>query len=278
MEAKIINDWGDVKFVLPKENIYKFYLMSDIHIDSPHCNLNKFKSHLEMAVDENAKILIFGDLFDIMQGKNDKRHSKDDLIPDLKSSAYYNRAVDFIEEVLSPYKENIIFVAYGNHELGIRQKYEVDVLLELQKRLNFTLGGYEGFLLFNMPNRGDSSMGRIVKSLYYGHGIGSNAPMTMGVLNHKRMDIYIRNVDVIITGHTHLNWYYEQWTMGITSRGVRRIKPIYHLHLPTYLQHTKKIGYANRKMFPPPAIGCVKMIFYYIDGGRDVEIKFERIL
>jgi len=277
MEYNIINEWGDVKFTLPKEDEYNFYFMSDLHLDSPHCMLYKVKDHLAAAKEENARILIFGDLFDIIQGRNDPRAMKEDILPSLKTSAYFNKSVDFVEEILAPYKDNIIFVCYGNHELSIRKRYEIDVLLELQKRLGFVLGGYDGFILFNFPNRQDSSLGRRVKSLYYGHGVGGNSPMTMGVLNHKRMDIYIRDVDIIVTGHTHQSWYYEQWSMGISPRGVRRIQPIYHIHLPTYMQLTKKIGYYNQKMIPPPAIGCVKVKFYYIDGGRDLAVKFERV-
>lgn len=60
---------------------------SDRHIDSPHTDLPLQKRHLSQAVDRGAFVLDLGDLYDAMQGRNDKRSSKSDLKDQYKSGA-----------------------------------------------------------------------------------------------------------------------------------------------------------------------------------------------
>jgi UDP-2,3-diacylglucosamine pyrophosphatase LpxH len=48
-------------------------MISDVHFDNPKCDRKLLKKHLDEAKRRNAKVLINGDLFDLMQGKNDKR-------------------------------------------------------------------------------------------------------------------------------------------------------------------------------------------------------------
>ena len=60
-------------------------LTSDRHHDNPHCNQELEKKHLDQAVEREAVIIDYGDLFCAMQGKYDRRHSKDDIRPEHQS-------------------------------------------------------------------------------------------------------------------------------------------------------------------------------------------------
>lgn len=52
-------------------------LRSDVHHDNPKCDQKLEKKHLDQAKEYNAIIIDNGDLFCAMQGKYDKRASKD---------------------------------------------------------------------------------------------------------------------------------------------------------------------------------------------------------
>jgi len=60
--------------------------ISDVHLDSVHCDRDKLKQHLDLALKRNAPVFIFGDLLDLMQGKYDPRSNKGDLNPKYNSS------------------------------------------------------------------------------------------------------------------------------------------------------------------------------------------------
>lgn len=49
-------------------------LTSDHHLDSPKCNRELLKRHLQEAVNRNAGIHFNGDVLDLMQGVGDKGH------------------------------------------------------------------------------------------------------------------------------------------------------------------------------------------------------------
>ena len=56
-----------------------FLLLSDLHIDNPKCDRKLLTKVMNQALEKNALILIFGDLFCLMQGKGDPRRSKADI-------------------------------------------------------------------------------------------------------------------------------------------------------------------------------------------------------
>ena len=60
-----------------------FLLMSDNHHDSIYCNRDLETEHLEEAKRRNARVFIFGDFFDAMQGRFDPRRSMDELRKDV---------------------------------------------------------------------------------------------------------------------------------------------------------------------------------------------------
>lgn len=273
------NDYRDLVINLPTIST-PIYLMGDLHIDSPYTNLQLIKKHLSQAKEENGGVIIIGDLFDLMQSNNDPRRRLSDLLPQLKETSYLNEVIKMGIEFLEPYKENIILLGYGNHELSILNKLGFDIIKEICERLNIFKGGYEGFITMAIPSYDRDTTNRFLKKIFYTHGRNSNAEMTMGILNHKRMDIWIRDIDIMVSGHLHTYWYYEQKTVEITPKNTRIYGSVHHIQLPTYKEREKVIGYSVERVMPPPTIGCVKISFN-LDGGNrhkgNLKIKVERV-
>ena len=71
-----------------------FFLKSDDHWDNPKCKRDLLKRDLEKAKARNAGILGVGDLFCAMQGKYDKRSSKDDVRPEHQNGRYLDSLVE----------------------------------------------------------------------------------------------------------------------------------------------------------------------------------------
>jgi hypothetical protein len=93
-----------------------FYLGSDHHYDSVHCNRALLTQHLEQMKDENALGLFVGDWFDAMQGRFDPRRSMEELRPEFRTDKYYDVVVKDSADYLKPYASNILVMARGNHE------------------------------------------------------------------------------------------------------------------------------------------------------------------
>ena len=58
---------------------------------------------LQTAVDRNAMIFLFGDVFDAMQGRFDPRRSLDELRPEYRRSDYFDFVVKDAARILSPF-------------------------------------------------------------------------------------------------------------------------------------------------------------------------------
>lgn len=254
------------------------YLMSDIHFDHPDCDLNLFKKHLEMAKEEGAQICIFGDLFDAMQSRRDPRARRSELLTRLKEDGYLNELIKMAVEILEPYKDNILLLGYGNHEISLIKNLDFDIIREVGERLSVPIGGYEGFITFIISPK-DNSQSRFSKVMFYTHGRNSSAEITMGLLTHKRIDIWMRNVDILVMGHLHTHFIYEQKTLSISPRNHRLYSTVYHIQLPTYKERGEVTGFTVEKLMPPSPKGCVRMEFIikHKNDKNGVNIKVERV-
>ena len=75
------------------EDVKSVYLLSDIHFDSVKCDRKLFFKHLDRAKEENAVVLILGDLYELMQMPRDPRCNYVSMRPELKD-------IDYIDEVI----------------------------------------------------------------------------------------------------------------------------------------------------------------------------------
>lgn len=119
-----------------------FLLVSDIHWDNPHCRRDLLGRVLRQAQERGAGILIFGDLFCLMQGKYDPRASKADVRPEHQTANYLDAVVNTAAEYFEPYRENIMLVCPGNHESSVLKRQETDVIARFADAIDVQAGGY----------------------------------------------------------------------------------------------------------------------------------------
>lgn len=284
---KSVNEVGDAYFKIIFENrsdTLKIMLASDIHLDSIYSDTKLFQEHLKRAVEENVYILLIGDILDIMQLRLDKRAHKSELANDLVGGRgdYLNQIIEKTVNFFLPYKNNILLMTYGNHELSILKKYEIDMLKLITQQLGCLLGGYDGYITFNWHLYNEAGT-NFTRRIYYHHGIGGNAPMTMGILNHKRADIWIRGADIVLSGHRHKTFYYEEVVMDINHRNQRTYRNVLHLQLPTYQKKDGAVSFSTVRGYSPSAMGAYVIEFKLrpvYDNGRvrthDVAIDLSR--
>lgn len=253
-----------------------FLLCSDVHIDSKYCKKNIFRRHLEEAKERNAKVLIAGDFFDLMQAKNDPRHNKRNLDTYDIQDTYFNSVIGKTFNFIHPYKEQLAMIGYGNHETASVKHSEVDVLKLFVTMLNnsganITLGGYGGWIRFKFEQ--ESGGGRQSYLMFYHHGSGSNAPMTKGLLNSVRASAFLPDADIIWTGHNHESWLVKQERYRVNDMNKTFNDSQYLLKSSTYYDDTEKgFGFLYEKLSNPKPIGAWWLRFYY--ANKNIYFEF----
>lgn len=180
----------------------KLALFSDVHYDSPDCDRETLKKHLDFCLKDGRYILFGGDLFDAILMKDMKR-----AVPHLieNTDAQLNKKLDDIYNFLKPYQKQILFFGRGNHEESIIKFNGLDVLSMLATMLNMgqehkiLVGNYANFLRFTFKAK---DRREFHYDIFQHHGIGGNAPVTKGIIDWGRIGKSV-NTDLIWTGHRH---------------------------------------------------------------------------
>lgn len=181
----------------------KLALFSDVHYDSPDCDRETLKKHLDFCLKDGRYILFGGDLFDAILLKDMKR-----AVPHLleNTDAQLNKKLDDIYNFLKPYQKQILFFGRGNHEESILKYNGLDVLQMLATMLNMgqehkiLVGNYANFLRFTFKKSSDRK--EFHYDIFQHHGAGGNAPVTKGIIDWNRIGKSV-NADLIWTGHRH---------------------------------------------------------------------------
>ena len=254
-----------------KTNVHKFncefkptkvLLISDVHWDSPYCDRELLKRHLEEAKEIGAHIHFNGDTFDLMGSRRDFRGSKGSLRPEFKVDHYFDEIANQAIEWFSPYAENIKVVGYGNHETSIIKHNEIDLIqrfvggLNMVNNTHIQTGGYGGWIVYNF-NRSGSVLSYRIK---YMHGIGGGV-VTKGVIGHSRMSTYIQGADMIWQGHVHEDYEMNYRIEHMNSKSEVHYKDVLMVRTSTYKDEYKKdnnygaAGWAIEKGFSPRFLG-----------------------
>jgi hypothetical protein len=180
------------------------YYLSDIHWDNAHCDLKAFARDLSAAKAQGSPVFIFGDFFCAMQGKWDKRKSRDALRPEHHSGSYLDKLVSTAADWLAPYADCIALITMGNHEASILQHHETNLLERLHERLT-QMNGYTGQTgaFAGFCNVGMKHIGKNVSSLlYWHHGYGGGGEVTRGMIDNSRTRGQVW-ADIHFSGHIH---------------------------------------------------------------------------
>lgn len=243
-------------------------LTSDWHLDSPHCDRKLLSKHLNEAKEKNYAIIANGDIFDAMQAKNDPRSSKRELKNDIIANTYFNGLLSDAEDFCKPYASHIALMGYGNHEVSVIKHHEIDLMQMLVNNLNkeedshIVLGGYDGFVVCRFLYKGVVDRKVI---LYYHHGAGGSAPMSLGILQMSRTQMHIPDADIIITGHNHNSFVVSKMKLCVSTRGRVQSRRVYLVKTPTYKEEvmSDELSFLRMKGSPPRPIGG-----YWVDFKR----------
>lgn len=237
-----------------------FLCGADAHVDNKKCDRKLLKKHFEQAVKKKAGVILPGDFYCVMQGKRDKRHEKDDLLPELCGSNYLNRILDLGEDILKPIVPYIVMLGEGNHEQRKRQIEEIDLLEELAKRLGLKerLFNYNGWVRFVFGKYGE-------RKLWWSHGSGGYPPVTKGILQTARRAEAV-DADIYLSGHLHTD-FSNRTCRRTMEKGREVIRDVLHIQCPSYIRSDNVKGWHAEQEFPPLPVGGVWLIFY-IEGGE----------
>lgn len=237
--------------------VHEFALISDIHLDNPKCNRKKLIKDLEHCKNRGIKILINGDTFCAMEGRHDRRRSRN-VYPAHNFPDYLDRIVDDAVEVFKPYAHLILLVGYGNHETSVLKNTETDLLKRFVRALDIenTLGGYGGWFVF----RGRYKHGKTSHSyrLKYYHGTGGGGIVTRGAIGAQRQLASVHNMDAAWQGHIHESWAMTNCVERLTDHNTIELKEVLHIRTPTYKEEygDGAKGWHIERGGPPKALGC----------------------
>ena len=259
-------------------------LTADRHIDSPKSNESLQRYHLEQAKEREAFVLDFGDFFDAMQGKTDKRSAKMDINPKLipkdgdEIRGYFNNVVKYGADFIRPYAQNFALIAEGNHESAIDKRLDFNLMDVLFGHLAdmgspCIRGGYRGWVRFFFSSDG---MRRESKNAYYHHGSGGGGPVTKGVIQTNRRSSSVDGADYFISGHIHEQWLIHVPKVTLNMAGNEVIKDCVHIQLPTYKEEFADIGggFHHEKGGPPKPLGAYWIRFYWSIRDRKIKAQF----
>jgi len=242
-------------------------LTSDRHWDSRHSDRKMQKRHLERAMEHDALIMDFGDLFDAMQGRNDRRGHKSAVLEEFGKSDYFNQLVDGATEWFSPYAKNWLMLGTGNHETAIVRHNEFNLTKQLCWNLNreggdIHLGDYSNYVQFKFQRNG-RTMAAPGYNMWYHHGYGGNAPRSKGVLNVDTRAAMYPDADLFVAGHIHQSWEVHKAVERLNKEGKISKRIQTHLQIPSYKGSTGRNGWEVEKGMGPSVLGAVWWRMYF---------------
>ena len=245
----------------------EFLLLSDLHWDNPKCDRRLLKKHLDEALSRNAKVILNGDTFCLMQGRYDGRSMKGDIRPEHNTNTYIDSIIQDAVNWFAPYKDILTVIGYGNHETSVLKRAETDVLRRFVDLFNMThssslmLGGYGGYIVFKASrDQHLTNHSRTVSfKVKYFHGSGGGGIVTKGVIQNNRMATFIHGVDCIWQGHVHELYHHTDMVevLQTGSKYKSELRPLHHIRTSTYKEEfgDQFGGWHVERGAPPKPLG-----------------------
>lgn len=257
-------------------------LTSDRHLDNGKTDRAMVKRHLAQAKERNAFCLDFGDNFDAMQGRDDRRGMKSDVMKENQRNDYFDSLVEAHADFYAPFTDQLAMLGTGNHESSVLAKRETDLTRRLVDELKrrgspVVMGGYRGWVRLMFEGRGKSYRHGV--KLYYTHGGGGgNAVVTKGVINTNRRAVYLPDANIVVGGHIHESWMVEMRRARLLDTGKEYADDQLHLAIPTYKDefHGSPAGYHHENERPPKPLGAWWLRFFYDRDDRKIHYEASR--
>lgn len=191
---------------VPPSGRVGFHLLSDLHIGAASTDHESLARELRDAKSRGDRILINGDVFDLVLAKDEKRyrptalherlHGKDDIVGEVLAWAL---------EILGPVAKNLDVIGTGNHDDKLASKHSFDPVRQLVKGLrslgsSVSYGGYTGFVDYRIAPGFGRARERLV--VFYHHGTGGGAALS-GVAGDAAKFAWVEGAQVVWLGHKH---------------------------------------------------------------------------
>lgn len=266
MEMDLVADWEQW-----------FFLKSDDHWDNPKCRRDILKRDMDKAQERNAGIIGAGDLFCAMQGKYDKRSSKDDVRPEHQNGRYLDSLIETAADWYAPYVPNMVAEGMGNHETAILKNHETHLTERLCERIRTQHGtgpesmGYGYWVRFHMVRANSQSQSIWLRVF---HGSGGGGPVTKGVIQTNRRAVYLPDAHIVASGHIHEQWMLALRRERINSAGTITHETQWHVCTGTYKEEygDGSGGWHVERGAPPKPIGGVWLRIFFARRAFQYEL------
>lgn len=252
-------------------------ITSDRHWDSKKSDRAMQKRHLDTALERNALIIDLGDLFDVMNSRDDKRGSKSSVMNEFNVDDYLNALVEQASEWFAPYANNWLLMGVGNHETAIVKHNEFNLTKQLVWNLNrngaqIHTGDYSNFIKFQFIQSKQSRSYYHPYTMWYHHGHGGTAPRSKGVLNVDTRAAVYPDADLLVAGHTHQTWMVPKPRVRVSTQGTISQDKQMHVQVPSYKGSDFRSGWEAERGFAPTMKGAIWWRMYFRD--RQVNHEF----
>ncbi len=280
-----------------KDSEQGFTLMSDLHVGARNVDYELIAHELEQAKKNKDRILLNGDVFDMILVQDRKRYRSDVLHPKLLGrNDLVDAAVEWGVKILAPYADMIDMIGVGNHEDCVSKFHGTDVTKNLVYELRklrkdkehfIHYGGYTGFIDHRISYNGDKGHVKDRRKrfvIYYHHGAGGNAPITKGMIDFSRLGWV--DADVIWLGHRHARLASSVLHLSCPLAGNDPVnKEIRHIQTGAYFdtycgqsqasleEHGRITNYAADMKVVPQGKGGARVLLSFNGRNDDYQIK-----
>lgn len=255
---------------------FTLYPLGDCHLGSANSDRKKLARLVErIAADPTARWLGMGDIVEAI-APDDKRWAPDDLDEDvtlLRQKHIADYYVYKIAELFAPIIDKCWGVNDGNHEERFGARYYTG----LNQRVLDKLGRPELYGEWSSITRvvfEDANNHRTALKVYQQHGWQAGRKKGAKVNNLDDLMGYIEDCHIYLVAHSHERLITTKTKLGTNPTFTNlRAYDAYGAHTGSFLRTYQlgKVGYAERRSYPPTSLGPV---WFHIDPTRDgVEVE-----
>lgn len=230
-------------------------LLGDLHLGTEESEYEKVIETVEKFQD--TKIILLGDLID-----NAIADSLGDVYSQVDNP---HNAVKTVSHFLSKYKSRILGVIGGNHERRTWRKVGVDPIGLMCEQFGIPYSDDLMIVDLNIKNQKGQrgSRNRTNYAIACHHGTSGGRFPEKSIRQHRYFQNMITNVDIYLTGHTHIPQTSKSATYEYDPHNKKiRVRNIQHITIPAWVQEK----YARQKLLPPSPHEVLLIRLY---GGRN---------
>lgn len=212
-----------------KRNNIKIYVLSDVHIGAPECDIKTLKKVVEtIKSDPNFYVILLGDILNTAL-----KNSKSDIYSEVLSMS---DAQKLAVELLTPIKDKIIAMTPGNHENRVWRETGIDLSLWLAEKLEIQ-DKYRVNAIALSVDFGKDYNGKPYKLNIFGQhgGYGSGRKLGAAMNAIEDMDGIVANADIYVRAHTHSPVQGSRKVFTFNDQGNLETKVKEYFNAPSFL-------------------------------------------